>query len=125
MTKPTGSIADLTAAEALQQCLKATRKLLAEFEKLEQTSDADQETDTLEKLTRIREQLIYQTFATPWDEAAVDQYRNDLQDLQDLDLQLREHAQKVRDELHQKRTANQHNRKAVNAYGSAKGQFYR
>jgi len=124
MTKPTGAIADLSAPEALQQCLKATEKLLIEFDKIEQ-GDPAQESETLEKLTLIREQLIHQAFAKPWTEAAVNQHREALEALEALDRQLRERAQQVRDDLHQKRTANQHNRKAVSAYGSAKGQFHR
>ena len=124
MTKPTGAIAELGSVEALQQCLKATHRLLSEFEKLEQ-GDPEQETDTLEKLTLIREQLIHQVFAQPWSEEAVEQHQDAFQALQDSDVRLRQLAQKVRDELHQKRTTNQHNRKAVNAYGTAKGQFHR
>ena len=124
MTKPAGSIAALSAPEALQQCLKATQKLLAEFDKIEQ-GDAEQETDTLEKLTHIREQLIQQTFASPWTEEAVNQHREALEALQQSDEELRQRAQQIRDDLHQKRSANQHNRKAVNAYGTAKGQYQR
>jgi|GEM_PF-1984640 hypothetical protein len=124
MTKPTGSIAELSAPDALQQCLKATRKLLKEFAQFE-NPEAEPDTDKIEQLTSIREQLIYQAFAETWSDAAVNQHRQDLDSLKSLDEQLRQFAQKVRDELHQKRSANQHNRKAVNAYGTAKGQFYR
>jgi len=124
MSKPTGAIAELSAPVALQQCVKATRKLIAEFEKLQQ-GDPEQETATLEKLTSIREQLIFQTFNSPWTEEEVDHHREDLERLEALDQQLRKLSQAVRDDLHSRRSANQHNRKAVNAYGSAKGQFYR
>ncbi|SFC14441.1 Flagellar protein FliT [Marinospirillum celere] len=124
MTKPRGSIAELAVPEALQQCLKATRKLLDEFAQFEEP-EAEPDTDKIEKLTSIREQLIYQTFAETWSDEAVNQHRQELEELESLDVQLRELAQKVRDELHQKRSANQHNRKAVNAYGTAKGQFHR
>lgn len=124
MTKPTGAIADLSATAALQQCIKASQKLITEFEKLQQ-GDAEQETETLEKLTRIREQLIAQTFASPWTEEQVEDYRAAFEQLQTLDEQLRQLAHQVRDDLHSRRSANQHSRKAVNAYGSAKGQFYR
>ncbi len=124
MTKPTGSIAELSSAEALQQGIKATQRLLAEFTKLEK-GDPEQETDTLEKLSQIREQLLHQMFAQPWTEAAVEQHRSELEELERLDEELRTLAQKVRKDLHEKRSANQHNRKAVNAYGTAKGQFYR
>ena len=124
MTKPTGSIAELSAPEALQQCLKATRKLLDEFAQFKET-DPDRETEDLEKITRIREQLIYQTFNSEWTQEQVEDNRQQLEELESLDDELRKLAQQVRDDLHQKRTANQHNRKAVNAYGSAKGQFHR
>lgn len=124
MTKPSGAITELSAPAALQQCVKATRKLIAEFEKLQQ-GDPEQETDTLEKISAIREQLVFQAFNASWTEEQVSQYRQDLEQLESLDQELRDLSQKVRDDLHAKRSANQHNRKAVNAYGTAKSQFYR
>ncbi|WP_404417376.1 hypothetical protein [Marinospirillum sp.] len=124
MSKPTGSIAELSSPEALLQSLKATRKLITEFERIQEDSP-EQDTEKLEKLTQIREQLLFQTFSEDWTEETVNQYREQLIELQELDQQLLKLAEEVRSELHAKRSENQHNRKAVNAYGTAKGQFQR
>ncbi|WP_114418127.1 hypothetical protein [Marinospirillum perlucidum] len=125
MSKPSsGNIDELSQAEALKQSLKATRRLIIEFDKITR-EETEQDTAKLEKLTAIREQLIYQVFSKDWSEKQVQQHLTELKQLEQLDQQLRDLGQILRDQLHNQRSANQLNRKAVNAYGSAKGQFQR
>ena len=123
MTKPTGSIAELSPLAALEQAIKASRMLLDEMGKMAD-SQADN-ADKAEKLTKIREQLVHQVFSKSWTEAEVQQHLTDLQTLETLDAELQSRAAEIRSSLHQMRADNQHNRKAVNAYGKAKGQFHR
>ena len=116
-------IEQLLPSEALEKAIKASRMLLDEISKMAD-SQADN-ADKAEKLTKIREQLVHQVFSKSWTEAEVQLYLADLQTLETLDAELQNRAAEIRSSLHQMRADNQHNRKAVNAYGKAKGQFSR
>lgn len=72
-----------------------------------------------------RAQLIEQLFSYPWSAEQVQAYQAEFAQLEALDQQLKEEAVALRQSLHQQRVDNQYNRKAVNAYGQAKGQFSR
>ena len=116
-------IEQLSPAEALEQAIKASRLLLEEIGKM---ADADAENaDKTEKLASIREQLVKQVFSQPWSESEVAQQLASLQELDELNEKLQSLTAEMRDTLHKLRADNQHNRKAVNAYGQAKGQFSR
>lgn len=117
------SIENLKPQVALVQAIKATRLLMDEIGKM-----ADAEADNAEKtekLAKIRDQLVHQVFSESWSEADVQKHLTELQTLETLDAELQTKSQQVRTSLHQMRADNQHNRKAVNAYGQAKGQFSR
>lgn len=117
------SIDQLSRQQALAQALKASRLLLDEIGKM---ADADAEnSEKTEKLTGIREQLVKQVFSQPWSEAEVTQHLTELQELDSLNEQLQRLSAETRSTLHQLRADNQHNRKAVNAYGKTKSQFSR
>lgn len=121
MTHP--AITDLASEQALEQALKASRILLDTLTKMEASDAIDPE--KAEKLVNIRDQLIRQTFKTPWTEEKVKQHRATFQKLEALDIELNDCLAGIRNSLHKKRTDNQHNRKAVNAYGKAKSQYSR
>ncbi|MBE0508500.1 MAG: hypothetical protein IBX50_17580, partial [Marinospirillum sp.] len=114
-------IENLSPVQALVQAIKATRLLLDEIGKMT-AAEADNAEKT-EKLAKIRDQLVHQVFSKSWTEAEVQQHLSELQTLETLDTELQDKAMEIRTSLHQMRADNQHNRKAVNAYGQAKGQF--
>ena len=116
-------IDNLIPAEALEQAIKATRLLLDEIGKMTE-AEADNAEKT-EKLAKIRDQLVHQVFSESWSEADVQKHLTELQTLETLDAELQNRAMEIRSSLHQMRADNQHSRKAVNAYGKAKGQFSR
>ncbi|MBE0508823.1 MAG: hypothetical protein IBX50_19225, partial [Marinospirillum sp.] len=114
-------IDNLNPVQALEQAIKATRLLLDEIGKMTE-AEADNAEKT-EKLAKIRDQLVHQVFSQSWSEADVQKHLTQLQTLETLDAELQTKSQQIRTSLHQMRADNQHNRKAVNAYGQAKGQF--
>ncbi len=114
------AIKDLPPPQALKRAIQASEKLLAMMSQLE-----EQEVEGVEKLAQIRTQLVEQVFVTSWTEEAVATHLADLQRLEALSEELQSKASEVRSSLHEQRASNQHKRKAVNAYGQAKGQFSR
>lgn len=117
---------ELTPAQALEQAITASQVLQSELNQLGKITEADADAAQLaevEELTAIRDKLIRQTFAHKWQEAEVQQYLAQFQQLEDLDSQLTQQLEKVRSSLFQQRVDNQQGRKAVNAYGNAKNQW--
>ena len=116
-------ISELNPEQALAQALQASRRLL---EKLgEFTSYEEEQIEATNKLLAVREQLVRQVFAHPWPPEAVAAHQTSFNQLEDLNQQLEELAHSTRQTLHQQRVDNQQGRKAVSAYGKAKGQFSR
>ena len=114
----------LTPSQALQQAIKASELLLLEFNK--DNNEADELDITLpkiEKLQKVRDQLLHQIFSELWTEEQVTQQAAAFEKLDVLDKQLQSQALTLRTNLHQLRTDNQQGRKAVSAYGTARGQF--
>jgi len=124
-------IDELQAKEALQQAIKASHLLLnqlATFSDAEATKQEDQQEKQqlkTDKLTLLRDQLVKQVFSYTWTENEVMDYQEDFELLETLNAQLIKKASEVRYDLHQQRVDNQQGRKAVSAYGTAKGQFHR
>ncbi|HKM16051.1 MAG TPA: hypothetical protein VJY63_09065 [Marinospirillum sp.] len=119
-------IAELTPNQALQRAVKASELLLVELNKNNNTADELETTlSKIEKLQTLRDQLIHQVFSELWSEAQVAQQAADFAKLDTLDKQLQKLAKTLRTNLHQLRTDNQQGRKAISAYGKAKGQFLR
>lgn len=125
------SIQDLEPSQALQQAIKCSQLLFNELatfsdskatELENQQEEQQQKTD---KLTLLRDQLIKQVFSYTWTENEVKNFQADFELLETLNTQLIEKAGEVRYDLHQQRVDNQQGRKAVSAYGTAKGQFHR
>lgn len=79
----------------------------------------------IEKLQTLRDQLLQQTFSQPWQEAQVTKHQASFEALETLDEKLQSFALELRSNLHQLRTENQQGRRAISAYGQAKGQFSR
>ncbi|NLW03797.1 MAG: hypothetical protein GX029_00975 [Pseudomonadaceae bacterium] len=79
----------------------------------------------IEKLQIVRDELLHQAFSEPWQEAQVAAHQASFEALETLDKQLQNLALELRTNLHQLRTENQQGRRAVSAYGQAKGQFSR
>ncbi|GLR63033.1 hypothetical protein [Marinospirillum insulare] len=117
-------INDLKPSEALEQAVKASELLLTELDSFSDI-EAGTQLEKVDKLTLVREQLVNQTFDYDWTEEEVEQLKNQFSQLEALNDQLIEKAISVRYDLHQQRVDNQQGRKAVNAYGTTKGQFSR
>lgn len=79
----------------------------------------------IEKLQTLRDQLLQQTFSQPWQEAQITTHQTSFEALETLDEKLQSFALELRSNLHQLRTENQQGRRAISAYGQAKGQFSR
>lgn len=125
-------IDQLTPSQALQQAIKASELLLVEISQgfnqeinIETEPEEDVTLPKIEKLQKLRDQLIVQTFSHLWTEEEVQEHLAAFQKLEALDTQLQNAALNLRTNLHQLRTDNQQGRKAVSAYGTAKGQFHR
>lgn len=117
---------ELTPAQALAKAIKASQLLQGELNQLsELTEDAADAAKIarVEDLTAIRDKLIRQTFAQPWQEAEVKQHLPQLNQLEELNTQLTQQLEEVRSNLFQQRVDNQQGRKAVSAYGNAKSQW--
>jgi len=119
----TTSISELSPLEALKQAITASELLLKELTNFE--SFEEKQLEKTNKLTQVRNQLVHRAFACDWSEDEVTKHHDKFSKLEALNTQLIEKAAKVRYNLHQKRVNNQQGRKAVSAYGQAKGQFYR
>lgn len=117
------SVNDLSPQEALAQAINASELLLKELANFD-SFEAEQ-LEKADKLTQVREQLVQKTFAYNWTEEEVTQHHAQFTLLEKLNNQLVEKATNVRYDLHQQRVDNQQGRKAVSAYGTAKGQFHR
>lgn len=115
---------ELTPSQALQQAIKVSELLLVELNK--DNSQADELEITLPKIEQLqtqRDQLVHQIFSELWTEEQVAQQAATFEKLDALDKQLQKLALTLRTNLHQLRNDNQQGRKALNAYGKAKGQF--
>lgn len=129
MPQSTIAIDTLTPNQALQQAIKASEQLLVELNIIELSKDNSQADELditlpkIEKLQTLRDQLIHQVFSELWTEAQVTQQMAAFDKLDALDKQLQNQALNLRTNLHQLRTDNQQGRKALNAYGTARGQF--
>ena len=128
MPKPTSppstTVNKLAPNQALQQAIKTSEQLLVELNKNNNQADTlEVILPKIEKLQTLRDQLIHQTFSELWTEAQVTQHMAAFEKLDALDKQLQNSALNLRTNLHQLRTDNQQGRKAVSAYGKAKGQF--
>lgn len=117
-------ISDLTPVEALEQAIKASELLLSELNTFSDL-EAGTQLEKTDKLTLVRDQLIKQVFTHNWQETEVTAHNAAFEKLEQLNIQLVEQAASVRHNLHQQRVDNQQGRKAVSAYGTAKGQFHR
>ena len=129
MPQSTIAIDTLTPNQALQQAIKASEQLLVELNIIELSKDNSQADELditlpkIEKLQTLRDQLIHQVFSELWTEAQVTQQMAAFDKLDALDKQLQNQALNLRTNLHQLRTDNQQGRKALSAYGTARGQF--
>lgn len=121
MTQP--AISNLQPEQALEQAVKASQLLLDALLKMQEDDEITPE--KAEKLARIRDQLIQQTFKYTWSQERVKQHQSTFQQLEKLDSELNTQLAELRSSLHKKRADNQHNRKAVHAYGKAKSQYSR
>lgn len=129
----------LPPSQALQQAVKASELLLVELKQeanqgfgLSSIPEPEEETteeasffSNIIKLQQVRDKLIVQTFSHLWTEKEVQHHLQAFKKLEALDAQLQNSALNLRSNLHQLRTDNQQGRKAVSAYGTAKGQFHR
>lgn len=110
---------ELTAEPAHNITLGGISLTLIELANIDLTQPA------IEKLQTLRDQLLQQTFSQPWQEAQVTKHQASFEALETLDEKLQSFALELRSNLHQLRTENQQGRRAISAYGQAKGQFSR
>lgn len=111
--------AELTAEPAHNITIGGISLTLIELANIDLTQPA------IEKLQTLRDQLLQQTFSQPWQEAQVTKHQASFEALETLDEKLQSFALELRSNLHQLRTENQQGRRAISAYGQAKGQFSR
>ena len=111
--------AELTAEPAHNITIGGISLTLIELANIDLTQPA------IEKLQTLRDQLLQQTFSQPWQEAQITTHQASFEALETLDEKLQSFALELRSNLHQLRTENQQGRRAISAYGQAKGQFSR
>lgn len=119
-------VTELSPSQALAAAVQAStalQKKLHQLDTLAEDAEDTQLLESIEELTAIRDQLIRQTFAHPWQEDQVEQHLAQLNQLESLNAALIKQQEEVRNNLFQQRVSNQQGRKAVSAYGKAKSQW--